>query len=248
MRLARLPVCTLCAAFALAISSQELRVARAHLTSPTASDAPHWAGAVLNAPAHTWQSITASFTVPALRAPAEGDNARYAASLWVGLDGDTCTRASLRSGVDMVISAGGASSYHAWWEWQPAARGSFDDFDVAPGDTITANVVADNVTGTSGTVILTNLRSGQSATRALLGTVPLCGRDAAWAVVEVVEVGRAEPLADFRSVTFTNAAAFGGMGIVGPENAKLVEIEQHGRVLTDVTVESGSVEVSYIGS
>lgn len=43
---------------------------------------------------------------------------QYAASAWVGIDGDTAQNSILQTGVDFYVE-GSSVSYDAWYEWYP---------------------------------------------------------------------------------------------------------------------------------
>jgi hypothetical protein len=77
----------------------------------------NWAGAVLVGSGYT--SVTASIVVPTPREPSGGNSrTQYAASAWVGIDGDTCGSAILQTGVDFYVQDGSVS-FDCWYEWYP---------------------------------------------------------------------------------------------------------------------------------
>lgn len=43
---------------------------------------------------------------------------QYAASAWVGIDGDTASNSILQTGVDFYVE-GSSVGYDAWYEWYP---------------------------------------------------------------------------------------------------------------------------------
>ena len=53
--------------------------------------------------------MTATFTVPDPKFPSGADSGMYAASAWVGIDGDTCGNAILQTGIDFTIDNGQVS-------------------------------------------------------------------------------------------------------------------------------------------
>ncbi len=72
----------------------------------------NWAGAVLIGTGYT--SVTGSIVVPTPSTPSGGSSrTEYAASAWVGIDGDTCTTAILQTGVDFYVQ-GSSVSFDAW--------------------------------------------------------------------------------------------------------------------------------------
>lgn len=72
----------------------------------------NWAGAVLIGTGYT--SVTGTIVVPTPSTPSGGSsNTEYAASAWVGIDGDTCSTAILQTGVDFYVE-GGEVAFDAW--------------------------------------------------------------------------------------------------------------------------------------
>jgi hypothetical protein len=147
-------------------------------------------------------SVTGSFAAPALRCDS-GDPAR--ASVWVGLGGVLTTRAvygPLQVGIDADCHHGRAS-YSAWYEAYPEPLQPVH-LPVAAGDSLTATVSID--AGGRPHVALRDLTTGHAVAKSLAGirVKPLATDSAEW----IVEgPARGESLADFGSVTFTNATA-----------------------------------------
>lgn len=80
----------------------------------------NWAGAVLVGSGY--KSVTGTFVVPTPSIPSGGSSrTEYAASAWVGIDGDTCQTSILQTGVDFYIQ-GSSISYDAWYEWYPDCK------------------------------------------------------------------------------------------------------------------------------
>ncbi|KAI0656094.1 acid proteinase [Cubamyces menziesii] len=205
----------------------------------------NWSGAVLNAPANTFKSVTGTFVVPVPKAPSGGSGGFYSTSAWVGIDGDTCDTAILQTGIDFTIN-NGEVSYDAWYEWYPEYAFDFSGFQVSEGHTITTNVIATSLTTGIATII--NHSTGQQVAHLFnLPEFPLCGQDAEWIVEDYEENGQLVPLANFGTVTFTDASAGTSSGAVGPANAEIILLEQNGVVLTAVSTTASSVTVRYIG-
>jgi hypothetical protein len=62
----------------------------------------NWAGAVQIGSGYT--TVTGTIVVPTPKTPSGGSSSReYAASAWVGIDGDTCQTAILQTGVDFYV-------------------------------------------------------------------------------------------------------------------------------------------------
>lgn len=74
----------------------------------------NWAGAVLIGTGY--KSVTGTITVPTPSTPSGGSSrTEYAASAWVGIDGDTCQTAILQTGVDFYVE-GSSVGFDAWYE------------------------------------------------------------------------------------------------------------------------------------
>jgi hypothetical protein len=95
----------------------------------------NWAGAVLTSTGFT--SVVGTITVPTPKKTGSAGSA----SAWVGIDGDTCGTAILQTGLDFSISASGAVSYDAWYEWYPDYAYDFSGFSVKGGDQVKITVV-----------------------------------------------------------------------------------------------------------
>ncbi|KAF8435736.1 peptidase A4 family-domain-containing protein [Boletus edulis BED1] len=203
----------------------------------------NWAGAYLQKPNGTFNSITGTFTVPGISGP----NGAGAAA-WVGIDGIACG-VILQAGVIATITSTGPA-YAAVWEWYPGPSGAFQgNFTVAAGDNIKVTVSASNAT--SGLATIQNLSNQQSTTQYLQSSHELCGQNAEWIVEAYALNGTTGfnivPLANFRTVVFTDAQA-GGQGnqTFGPLGATIMGIQQNGQYLTNVSVTASSVVVKYV--
>lgn len=53
--------------------------------------------------------MTGTFTVPTPKKPSGGGSGSFAASAWVGIDGDTCQTAILQTGIDFTVSGSSVS-------------------------------------------------------------------------------------------------------------------------------------------
>lgn len=68
----------------------------------------NWSGAVQIGTGY--DSVTGTIVVPEPSVPSGGSSIKqYAASAWVGIDGDTCSTAILQTGVDFYAGRGGVS-------------------------------------------------------------------------------------------------------------------------------------------
>lgn len=124
-------------------SSPRLPIVRAEgaETNGTAdvSYSSNWAGAVLIGTGFT--KVTGTFVVPVPAEPSGGKSTtEYAASAWVGIDGDTAQNSILQTGVDFYVE-NGKTSYDAWYEWYPDYAYTFTGITISAGDTITVTYV-----------------------------------------------------------------------------------------------------------
>lgn len=56
----------------------------------------------------TWRTVTGTIVIPLPKEPTGGSGV-YAASAWVGIDGDTCTNAIFQAGVDFNVEGDSVS-------------------------------------------------------------------------------------------------------------------------------------------
>ncbi|KAJ6614128.1 peptidase A4 family-domain-containing protein [Mycena sp. CBHHK59/15] len=205
----------------------------------------NWAGAAWESAAGTYKTVTGTFVVPTPMVPSGSlSSGSYAASAWVGIDGDTCGTAILQTGVDFTISDGEVS-FDAWYEYYPDFAFDFSGIPISAGQTITVTVSASS--STSGTATITNVSTGKTVSKALTSTAKLCGKNAEWIIEDFEEGSSLVPFANFGTVTFTGAVATTSAGAtVGPSGAVLIDIEQSSKVLTTVSTTSSRVTVSYV--
>ena len=177
--------------------------------------------------------VSGSWIVPTVTGPST-DSA--ASAVWVGIDGYNNKTKSISSptveqvGTSEDVNNGGQPDYYAWWEMmssggqQPEQR--IFSMTIEPGDSITASVqyitsgahagqfhlsIVDNSHPNDSKSIYASSSQYQS---------PLALRNSAEWIVEAptsAKSGNIEQLADFGSVTFTNASAVIN-GVSGPIN------------------------------
>lgn len=204
----------------------------------------NWSGAVLTAPpaGQTFNAVSGRFVVPTPKAPSSGSGT-WSASAWVGIDGDTYGNAILQSGVDFTVTVDGDStstSFDAWYEWYPDYAYDFS-IAISAGDTIAISVASSS--SSAGTVTLENVTTGKTVSKSL--TAPssssdLGGQNAEWIVEDYESDGSLVSLANFGTVTFTDAVAKTSSESLGTTDATIIEIESGNTVLTDVTIPSSS--------
>ncbi|KAG6807277.1 hypothetical protein H0H92_008150 [Tricholoma furcatifolium] len=200
----------------------------------------NWAGAVWDSyPSGTFKSVTGTFTAP------DPSGSPGAAAIWVGIDGDTCESAILQTGIDAIIS-NGAVSYAAWYEWYPAVSSDFSGITISSGDVITLAVNASSTT--AGTVVITNESNGQTVSKSLTSSTPLCQQNAEWIVEDFEQGFELVPFANFGTVTFSSASAITQSGTsIGPSGATTFDIMQGREILTSVSISSSGLTISYTG-
>jgi hypothetical protein len=205
----------------------------------------NWAGAVLIGSGYT--SVTGTFVVPSVTDPDGGNSTQqYCAAAWVGIDGDTCATAILQTGVNICIQRGQITNT-AWYEWFPAAQEYWDSgITINTGDTVTATVTADSLSG--GTATVTNESNGQSVSYTFSGqTANLCETNAEW-IMEDLSGGGGGLLnfADFGSdFTFTGATALSNDNTIDTSGATIIDIIQNNDVLTSSSASGSTVAISY---
>lgn len=209
----------------------------------------NWSGAVLTSPPSgtTFTSVSAEFTVPTPKAVAGKSGS---SSAWVGIDGDTYTRAILQTGVDFSVDAHGSPSFDAWYEWYPDYAYDFSGISISAGDSISVSVVASS--STAGTATIENLSTGEKVHKDLTApdsSAALGGQNAEWIVEDFEEGSSLVNLDNFGTVTFTNTVAGLSSGkSVGNSGADILDIKQNGEVLTSASTPSSSeVVVEYTG-
>lgn len=202
----------------------------------------NWAGAVLISSGCT--TVTGTVVVPTPEEPSGGDSGtQYAASAWVGIDGDTCQTAILQTGIDVYIQDG-ETSFDAWYEWYPDYAYNFDSFTLSAGDSIQMTVTA--TSDTSGKATLDNLSTGQSVSHSFSGeSASLCETNAEWIVEDFSSGSSLVPFADFTTITFTDCSATCDGSTVDTSGAQILDIRQDGEVLTDCSASGSEVTCTY---
>ncbi|KAH8659913.1 peptidase A4 family-domain-containing protein [Xylariales sp. PMI_506] len=206
-----------------------------HNESQHVSYSTNWAGAVLVGTGY--KVVTGTITVPEPSVPAGSSKLKqYAASAWVGIDGDTCQTAILQTGVDFYATATGVS-FDAWYEWYPNYAYDFTGIAISVGDEIKMTVYA--ITAKAGLAVIENLTTGKTVQHEFVSqTASLCMTNAEW-IVEDFESGSAlVAFADFGSVTFTDISP-------SASGAEILDIKQT-TVLTSCSATDATVTCTYV--
>jgi hypothetical protein len=205
----------------------------------------NWSGAVITSPpsGQTFDGVTASFVVPTLKVPSgSSGSGTYAASAWVGIDGDTYQNAILQTGVDFTIT-NGVVSYDAWYEWYPDYAYDFS-ISISAGNTITATVAS--TSSKAGTATIENVSTGKTVSKSLTSTYALGGQNAEWIVEDFEKGSSLVKLANFGTVIFTGATAKTASSSEDASSASILDIQQNGKVLTSVSISGSTVSDTYV--
>ena len=146
----------------------------------------------------TYTSVSASWVQPAVTC---GRKETSYASFWVGLDGDGS------NSVEQTGSEGdcnrGKPVYYSWYEFYPAYPVNYAN-TVRPGDHFSASVT---YSGGQYTLVLSD--STQGWTHTTKGSAPSGRNASAEVIAEAPSSGRVLPLANFGTMSFTNATVNG---------------------------------------
>jgi peptidase A4-like protein len=139
--------------------------------------------------------------------PTAGDSTDGYSAAWVGLGGADSTSTALEQVGTESDYVNGQATYSAWYELLPDAPVTLN-LDVSPGDQMHAAVTVD---GSTVTITLSNLTTGKLTTKTLHMSDPDT-TSAEW-IAEAPSVETANggyevvPLADFATISFTDASA-----------------------------------------
>ncbi|CAK7245510.1 MAG: hypothetical protein STHCBS139747_007094 [Sporothrix thermara] len=208
----------------------------------------NWSGAIVHGT--EFETVAGTLAVPLPHAPSDSDpDIFYGASAWVGFDGDSsCPSVILQVGIDFNIQ-NGTPMYDAWFEWYPDYSYNFAGFLLHAGDVVTLTATAINTT--SGSVLVENHTTGESAMHTFVGEEqPLCQSSAEWIVEDYSVGGRLVDLCDWGRATFTDCEAKQASGATASlSNATVYEItNDRGKLMTDCSISGSSiVTCEYIG-
>lgn len=193
-----------------------------------------WGGAVQKSTG--WTSVTGTTIIPSVAA---GQNKTAAASAWVGIDGASCSKVILQTGVTLH----GDGTAAAWYEWYPALPTFYTStqFAVKSGDKVRMTVTA--TSATAGSSMLENLTTGKNVTTPFKDQPALCQTDAEW----IIELGgKASDLVNFGTWSFTAASAAGsGSGTVSPQGARITNIEANNQTRTSCSADAKGVSCTW---
>jgi hypothetical protein len=197
----------------------------------------NWSGYIAQSSnGQNFSSVSGSWTQPA----ASSNSTQGYSAFWVGLGGASQQSQSLEQVGTAADTAGGQTTYYAWYELVPAAQVKLN-LAIHPGDQIAGRVT---VNGTNVTISVSDKTTGQSVTRTLTMSNPDTS-SAEW-IAEAPSAQspsgslQALPLADFGKVTFSNASATAGghTGAINDPNWTVQQVDLQ---------PSGSVGISGAG-
>ena len=129
--------------------------------------------------------------------------------MWVGIDGATCKRAILQTGLFLQDDG----TIEAFYEWFPRPAQQYKNFVVSKGDSVRLVVTA--TSSTSGIAMIENKTTGKTARHSFSGkevTASLCRVDAEWIVEAYLNNGTQVELAYFGELGFQNSSASDNRG------------------------------------
>jgi hypothetical protein len=194
-------------------SRRLLSQASADIPSATLLYSTNWSGYVANLSSSAPNSVMAvsgSWVVPTVTGPRHGS---FYSAAWVGIDGNSDSTVEQTGTEADVIN--GVPRYYAWWEMyssglqQPEQVISSSIMTIHPGDAITASV---RYAGSGNFVLTINDTTRNESFTTTQNTTttqsPTAQRSSAEWIVEAPTVaGRQASLANFQTVTFSNASA-----------------------------------------
>ncbi|KAF8434314.1 peptidase G1 [Boletus edulis BED1] len=203
-----------------------------------------FAGPVWQLDNGTFCSVIGTVTIPKV-----SGQTNSSVTIAVGIDGMACPGSSaiLQAGVDAIVTSNG-TDYKVWFE-SDSYNGTDSSLTISASDHIQLTVQAWDEH--SGFATITNLNTGQHASRQLQSREPLC-RQKAYCGVETMWTADSLsmfPFPSFGAVTFTDAVATSTSDQhYGPQGATMIYgIELNGTVVTSVTcLDDNSVTIKYV--
>ena len=208
----------------LRVEELESRVVPSTVAPPPTPPAPYalwnssnWSGIDLDTTKGAVTAVSGSWVVPAVTSSGTGYS-----SAWVGIDGDlssTVEQIGTESDTRATSVHDGTPQYYAWYEMYPAGYYYTTPRTVNPGDQITASVVYVGQTK-SGTKtndnfqltiadlpIIATVKPWTFTTTQSVPSHQIAQRTSAEWIQEAPSGSSVLPLANFGSITFTNAQA-----------------------------------------
>lgn len=173
-------------------------------------------------------SVSASWTVPTVNA-ANGDG--YS-SAWIGIGGQE-DKTLIQVGTEHNVYNGDVS-YGAWYEMLPALSIRINDFNVSPGDRVSAKITLMIADSDQWNIQIMDLTNGNSYSQNF--EYNSTRSSAEWVVERSLVNGQITTLADFGSVTFNDCTVQVGSrsGIIKDFTYSVVQMtnQQYERLAT----------------
>ncbi|KAF4631888.1 hypothetical protein G7Y89_g6240 [Cudoniella acicularis] len=225
------------------------------LPSPI-SFSSNWAGAILNPPptpsGQVYNFVSGQFTIPLPSLSLEAPGGFYSAAIWVGIGGTSkSSNPILQAGVNANVQKTAGKNqvfYEAWYEWFPLGGVFIPSFEsgLKAGDVISVEIKTSS--STNGTIVLSNLSTGQEFALELIApdteTYRLGGLSAEWIVEDYGVNTKQVSFVDFGKVRFSNCVAKTQQSSFDLTDA--VRVEMHGKA-NSTLVDASTVEVNYAG-
>lgn len=252
---------------------QEMKVAAPHQHRPVnlrqthsdgTAESSNWSGYAVTGASGSVTSVTGSWTIPTATCPSSGAGANAYSSFWVGIDGWNSSSVE-QTGTDSDCS-NGKPVYYAWYEFYPQgayyACSTFSSCRVmeslSAGDTVTATVTYSPASEVfSATISVTSLTGTVTSNTATYRSNRAQRSSAEWIAETPCCEGNGSvlPLADFGTVSFTNANAtvspfgastLGALSFDSPANfwESTMVAESGGAVMAQPSGLSGSTSFS----
>lgn len=110
----------------------------------------------------------------------------------------------------------------------------------AAGNVVKLTIAVTSVKAAS--VVIENVTTGETVTKSLTSSRPLCEWDAEWIVEDAEDGGSLAPFADFGAITWSNAcAATGTNSCVGLSGNAFSKIEESCKVVIPVYTTSNTI-------
>jgi hypothetical protein len=212
------------------------------ITSLDTEATPHttssWSGAIVPlGPGNPVVWVEGNWTVPSMSLPVNAVAGQiYAASPWVGIDGDGGSQDILQAGCDAEVALlnGAASSrYRLWYEWYPGDSNYIPNMPIGAGDALGIIIKLLPGSNMSAAVLISNQskRLALNFTLTAMNGFGLVGNCAEWIVESNPQLGA---LGNYGTVNFTGCLAgiaSGGTATAG--NAiPVVMVDAQNRVLS----------------
>ncbi len=168
------------------------------------STSTNWSGYATFASGTTFTDAKGTWVQPTSTCPT---TKKQYSSFWVGIDGYNSGTVE-QTGTDADCTGTNRSSYYAWYEFFPNPSFKITSVTIHPGDTISAEVLAN---GTSFTVTLTNVTTGAtfSTTQSVSSALKTSAEWVAEAPSSCFIRCTVLPLANFGTVNFSGSFTTG---------------------------------------